>query len=198
MSLDCNYQGIPSDLSFIIRAMHDIEFCENVFYPFIAFTKNLEDRYYFNESEFDEVRLVIQKYPKIKTWNYKPVSRMQSALIFVLSPQNYQQSKNLEMSFIYKFVMGEKIFSENLTSTSGIRVRISSPAFIKECAEYARQVNISEIRENFDPVKMDEEGVYKILPNSEVQPILDYFYGLRGFYERMAAYENLSVFIAVD
>ena len=198
MGLDCNYQGIPSDLSILEKAKSDSEFSENVFYPFIAFTKTLEGLYYFKEPEFEDIRSLFQKYPKIKNWNYSPVSRMQFALVYVLSPQTYDEFEDLRESFYYKFVMGESKFSEELSSTIGVPVRISSPSFVKECVEYTKTVTTTELLDNFDAFKMESLGIYKVWSESSPEPVIDYFLKLCDFYREIDSYENLSVFVTID
>jgi hypothetical protein len=84
MGVDCTYQAVPANLELIAKAAADSDFAENVFYPFIAFCDTLESNYYFSDAEFDEIRLIYKQYPDIKKWSFKPASRMQSALVYLL------------------------------------------------------------------------------------------------------------------
>ena len=201
MGLDCNYQGVPSGLSIIEKAKVDLEFAENVFYPFIAYTKKVEDLYYFKESEFEEIRHLIQQFPNLKNWNFNPVSRMQWALIYVLSPKSYEESEgseDLKKSFYYQFVMGETSFSENLKTTQGIPVRVSSPGFVKKCVDFSKNVNLPDLSRNFNASKMESLGIYKVFQDSSPQPVLDYFSELSNFYENIASKQDMQVFVTVD
>jgi Domain of unknown function (DUF1877) len=201
MGLDCTYQAVPADLELIMKAAADSVFAENVFYPFIAFCDRLESSYYFSDVEFDEIRLVYQQHSDIKIWSFKPVSRMQSALVYLLDPELYKEAGSyteLEKTFAYRFVHGESVFSNHLVSTQGIPVRVSSPDFISECVKFLENCDSKRLKSNFDIDQMSDHGLYKIGSDSTIDPILNYFNGLADFYRRISKIGNLSLFIIVD
>jgi hypothetical protein len=201
MGLDCKYQALPASLELIKRAAADSFFAENVFYPFIAFCDRLEAYYYFSDAEFDEIRLVYKQYSDIKNWSFKPVSRMQSAIVYLLDPESYKEAggyAELEKTFAYKLVHGESIFSDHLIATQGIPVRVSSPYFISECADFLAAYDINRLKSNFDIGQMSDLGVYKINSDSTFDPVFIYFNGIAAFYKRISEIGNLSLFIIVD
>lgn len=201
MGLDCTYQAVPEGLDIIRRAATDSDFSENVFYPFIAFCERLESLYYFSGREFDELRRIYQQYPEIKNWSFKPISRMQSALVYLLDPESYNKAgtyTELEKTFAYKLVHGESVFSAQLASTQGIPVRVSSSAFIKESVDYLMGYDIKKLELHFDVNQMIHHGIYKVNSGCNIDPILDYFRELTDFYRRMSEIGKLSVFVVED
>jgi Domain of unknown function (DUF1877) len=201
MGLDCRYQAVPEHLDIIGKAVADRDFAENVFYPFIAFCETLESLYYFSDEKFDELRWIYQQYPDVKNWSFKPISRMQSALVYLLEPESYNKARcytELEKTFAYKLIHGESVFNDHLVSTQGISVRVSSYAFTKECLDYLKGYDVKKLESNFNIDQMIHHGIYKINSESTIAPMLDYFNDLTNFYGRISEIGNLSVFVVVD
>ncbi|MEP1743851.1 MAG: DUF1877 family protein, partial [Kangiellaceae bacterium] len=185
----------------IQKAYDDPEFAEDVFYPVIAFAKGLENKYYFNEREFSPVRELYSEYPEIGTWNYRPASRMHDALIYLLNPDSYAKSNGyseLEQTLPFRIVKGEKVFSDHLRATQGVRVRVSSSGFIEKCLVFCSGFRLDELKGNFDVEKMAELGIYKVGESCEYHYVENYFVELTDFYNKIASLENVSVFISED
>ena len=201
MGLDCRYQGFPSNSKIIKLAYEDADFAQDILYPAIAFTTQLEDSYHFREKEFDIVRKLFKEYPDITTWNYSPVSRMQNALIYTLNPDSYLASKNfaaIEKTLPYKIVKGEKTFNNHLKATQGLLVRVSSPEFVMKCAEFCRNLNLTTLYQNFDAAQMEKNNIYKISKLSNFEAVEEYFINLSNFYFKIARYQELLVFVVED
>jgi len=199
MGIDCTYQGIPYDPIIFDKAKSDADYSQNVFFLYSKAASRLEKYPFFHEKEFDSVRKYFIDYPEIINWNFSPVSRMHDAVIYVLSPDNYVNSKTyeeLEKSFQFKFVKGELVFSEHLVSSIGIPVRVSSPSFIKECVDFAESIDIDRLSSNFNAHKMNSIHVYKVSPETTFESTKNYLRELIEFYKRISLIDDVWVFVS--
>ena len=201
MGLDCSYQAMPITSKIIEKASQCPDFSEDIFYPTIAFMKNIENAYYFKEDEFSIVRELFRDYPDIKNLSFNPTSRMQNALIYTLDPKSYLNSngyKELKETLPYKIIKGESVFSEHLKTTQGLFVRVSSPDFVAKCAVFFKNFDIIELENNFNLDEMDNMNIYKVGLDTNFEAIKKYFLNLSFFYQKVASYGNLSVFVVED
>lgn len=201
MGLDCVYQAIPANSEVIKLAEKDLDFAKEVLYTVIRFGEQYETSAFFKEPEFDIVRKLFKEYPYLKTCSYSPVSRMQQALIYVLNPNSYFAAKNftqLEQTLPYKIVKGERVFRDDFRSTQGFKVRVSSPEFVIQCAEFFQNIDLKMLASKFDAIKMTRKNIYKISELTNFESIEDYFVNLSNFYLRVSNYGELAVFVTED
>lgn len=201
MGLDCRYQGIPSNLGLIELAFDNPEFADEVFYPVIAYAKIVENFHGYQAPKFAPLFRLFSECPSWKTWHYSPNSRMQEAVIFVLNPESFIESKSfedLEKTMAYKIVKGDRVFSQHLRATQGMPVRVSYPAFVRKCVEFLESFDVTSISRNFDAAEMKKLHIYKISEFSELRNVEDYFFQLVEFYKRMASVENTAIFFIED
>lgn len=201
MGFDCSYQGIPASEGLIARALKDPVFAEEVFYSVVAFATNLERAYYCEFIEFAPVKDLFKRYAQIGGWNYTPNSRMHDALIYTMNPDSFEQAKGyseLEKTFYFRFVKGECRFSEHMTATQGIPVRISSPEFIAQCVDFCQKFSVHDLALNFDAERMAAQRVYKVGRHCDYESVENYFVNLAAFYKAMAALGSMSVFVVED
>ena len=202
MGFDCTYQGVLKNHSAIKQAKEDDEFAENVFYHFIAFqTLDEQDKYDEDESYDRLIKALDVKNPEMKEYVYKPISRKQDALVYLLDPLAYgkaQSYEELEKLFSYKLVMGEKEFSQNLRAGQGLPVRVSSADFIVECVEFLTHIDRDLLISNFNPEEMVKYGVYKIGLSSGYKWIMVYVEELLEFYKKIVEHGDMLVFIIED
>ncbi len=175
MGIDRHYQGIPSDAEIIKMAYEDKDVAEDMLFPILLCGDPLKYINWLREQRFAPIHDLYKQYPEMKTWHHRSGRRCTENLIDSIN-QNVQASlinSEYEKTLGYKIVRGYEVFSSNFKSTTGFLIRVSPPIFVKECAEWCKSFDI-----NLFP-----EG------------LKDDFNELSAYYQKMASYENVSVFV---
>lgn len=175
MGIDRHYQGIPSDAEIIKMAYLNKDVAEDMLFPIVLFGDPLKHINWLREKKYAPIHDLYKQYPEMITWNHCSGCRCTGNLIGSIN-KNVQASlinSEYENTLGYKIVLGYEVFSSNFKSTTGYLIRVSPPIFVKKCAEWCNSFDINLLSED----------------------VKDDFNELSAYYQKMASYENVSVFV---
>lgn len=134
------------------------------------------------------------KHPGIEK-RYYDVERMQDSLLYLLSEDRRHGRAHMSSAndMGSKIINGASALPSHIRSGQGFPLRYSSATEVQEMASYLESRTIEDLRKIFDPVHMEEQGVYKFFADRaerEWEFLCQAFEGLRAFYIEVATYQE--------
>ena len=114
------------------------------------------------------------------------MDRVFEGINFILNPESFSDSVNLEYTFEYKLIYGEAPMPKHAKGAQGIQSRFSSPEFVNKSAKYLSQLDVDYLASRFDPGKMEKLELYKCGSDEEFIRFKKYIIELTEFYSRAA------------
>ncbi|MCG8669378.1 MAG: YfbM family protein [Pseudomonadales bacterium] len=185
MGIDLNYQALPIDSEAFCKARVSREYWEDFTLMIPAWESKKKEPYISYCKENMETVKLFEEFPDIYNFTFS-LDRVFEALNFIFNPSSFSSAVNLQDSFEYKLIYGEKSMPEHATGTQGILSRFSSPEFVKDSAEYLAQIDLRDLELRFDPVKMAELNLYKCGENEQFVRFKSYITDFAEFYSRVA------------
>ncbi|WP_220207047.1 DUF1877 family protein [Reticulibacter mediterranei] len=134
------------------------------------------------------------KHPGIEK-RYYDVQRRQDSLLYLLSGdrRNARVGMGSANDIGSEIINGASALPSHIRSGQGFPLRYSSAKEVQEMASYLESRTIDDLRKVFDPVHMEEQGVYKFFADwaeQEWEFLCQAFEGLKAFYIEVAAYQE--------
>lgn len=140
-------------------------------------------------------------YPGIEKRSYD-VGRKQDMLLYLLSED--RRNARVGMSSVNdmgsKIINGASALPSHLQGTQGIPLRYSSAREAQEMASSLESITTDDLRKVYDPVHMEEQGVYKFSADraeQEWESLSRTFLGLKAFYIEVAASQE-GILVVTD
>jgi hypothetical protein len=188
MGLDCTYQALPGGCELLERAQRDAGFGELLsLVPWRAERLERWRRDGGVSAEFaEEVRLLCQRHPGLEQ-RCHTVDRDWDALHYLLSEARRAGSGD---DWSGNLIRGAGVIAEHLRAGQGVPLRYSGPETVKALFERLERVSEAELRQSYEPERMEERAVYKFWANradAQTWPLLwERFEGLRAFFRQVA------------
>ncbi len=184
------YVALPEDSSLLTRAEVDADFGEYLGFPSI-FEKGGTGWKTWDDAgkEFcSAVRAINEEHPGINRRVYT-LGRYYDMLHYLLSEER-RRGEFDKADWATQAILGAKALSGHLIGGQGHLIRYSPRETVMEIAFWLEFVSVDELRQDYDPAAMKEQGVYKYISDDQWQFICTSFDEWKAFYLEVAKYEE--------
>ena len=207
MGVEASFQAIPEDCELLARARRDLGVAELMQFFHNWAVEEYKGRRFDNDPNwlfvFTAAQGLIRKYPGLGQRYYCAWGRKFDAILYLLSPERraHKTRHSYDGSLIDKAITGCEPLHPMAKAVQGQTIRFVPASDVRLIADYLDGITFEQLCEHYDPDKMEEALVYKIIQirtrEDALRLIWEEFTGMRDLY-RAAADHNEAVITVID
>lgn len=198
MGMEAEFQAIPEDWEWLIKARQNREIAEEL--QFFQQNATIRKKYPgYDEKSLssqltDAIQNLVEERPGLISRHFYAGARTFGIITYLLSPQ--RRMNQSDRSLIRKIFYGFEPLQPEANATQGIPIGFIPSADVVVVADYLSSITMSQLREHWIPAKMG--NVYKFSPSEErFQVVWQEFVGMRDVYLQ-AQQHGEAVIISID